>query len=231
MIVRESINFERGQDPKRSLHLGVAEFLQNMEKEFKMYYPGLMPPKEFFERSETEGDGDVFCANVNSMSPYWTKICKEFFKEDPYFEFISLKKRKQWEYILKVKFNPNKKITESVNFERGIDPKKSIGIGLESPKRFHNIEEFTNHIIAALPLIFGGKIPEDILSRQEDGMLPNTYYGKIVWWLTENGFEMPNGNSDWEAGPANVPKEFSYWPTSIVERLEQILGEKRWARY
>jgi len=123
------------------------------------------------------------------------------------------------------------RISESVNFERGIDPKKSIGIGLESPKRFHNIEEFTNHIIAALPLIFGGKIPEDILSRQEDGMLPNTYYGKIAWWLTENGFEMPNGDSDWEAGPANVSKEFSYWPTSIVERLEQILGEKRWARY
>jgi hypothetical protein len=122
-------------------------------------------------------------------------------------------------------------VRESINFERGVDPKKTVGIGLEAPKRFTNIEEFSNHVIAALPLIFGGKIPEDILSKKEGGQLPESYYGKIAWWLSERGFEMPNGNSDWEARPENAPKEFAYWPTPLVQKLEQMLGQKRWSEY
>ena len=231
MIVRESLEFERGIDPKKALHLGVSEFLEDMEKKFKMYYPGLMSPNEFFERSNDEGDGDLFYSNVNSISPYWTKAAKNFFNKDPYFEFISLKRKRAGDYVLKIKFNPNKKISESVNFERGIDPKKATGVGLAAPKRFQTIEEFTNHIIAALPLIFDGKIPEDILSKEEDGMLPESYYGKIAWWLSENGFEMPNGIRDWEGKYESSPPEFKYWTTPIVQKLEQMLGQKRWAQY
>jgi hypothetical protein len=123
------------------------------------------------------------------------------------------------------------RVSEGMDFERGVEPKKAAGVGLSAPRRFKTIEEFTNHIIAALPLIFDGKIPEDILSKKEGGMLPESYYGKIAWWLSENGFEMPNGNTDWEAHPDSAPEGFKYWSTPIVERLEQILGQKRWSEY
>ncbi len=50
-------------------------------------------------------------------------------------------------------------VKEYLDFERGINPKKAMKVGLESPRRFESIEDFTHYIIAALPLIFGGRIP------------------------------------------------------------------------
>jgi hypothetical protein len=122
-------------------------------------------------------------------------------------------------------------VRESINFERGLDPKKTVGIGLLAPRKFKNIKEFTDYVITVLPLIFDGKIPEDILSKKEAGMLPSSYYGEIAKFLTEIGHEMPNGNSDWEGPVENSPKEFEYWTTPIVQKLEQILGQKRWSEY
>ena len=121
-----------------------------------------------------------------------------------------------------------KLVRESLNFERGLNPKKSIGIGLEAPRRFKTIEEFTDFIIMALPLIFNGKMPEDILSKKERGVLPMSYYDKIAKWLTDIGHEMPNGNSNWKSKIEIVDKEFRFWTTPIARKLEEILGEKRW---
>jgi hypothetical protein len=117
-------------------------------------------------------------------------------------------------------------LEESLNFERGIDPKKSMMIGLSSPRRFKSIEEFVDYIIKAMPLIFGGKIPEDILSKGEEGIIPESYYSEIVKWLSR-GFEMPDGDSDWDF---TTNTEFNTWTLQIEQRLEEILGQKRWSK-
>ena len=122
-------------------------------------------------------------------------------------------------------------VRESINFERGLEPKTAAGIGLLAPRKFQSIEEFTDYVITALPVIFNGKIPEDILSKEESGMLPEKYYGQIANFLTEIGHEMPNGNSDWETHVDNCPEYFKFWPTVIKDRLEQILDQKRWTEY
>jgi hypothetical protein len=42
---------------------------------------------------------------------------------------------------------------------------------------------------------------------------------------------MPNGNNDWEGSPDNAPEGFKFWTTPIVQKLEQMLGQKRWSEY
>jgi hypothetical protein len=254
----ESINFERGVDPRDSMDIGkpITRMLNRLGTS-NLDRPRL---KEKIEELPStlylEGRGDSQIIDIKRYkdlnkaekkslaSWYASSLSREENKKkiDPDFIWIKLKYDfpnpgiKEWMDLDKFAVLLDRKIRkkflkESQNFERGVDPKKSAGIGLSSPKRFQTIEEFTNHIIAALPLIFDGKIPEDILSKKEGGMLPETYYGKIAWWLAEKGFEMPNGNSEWEGPIDNAPKDFAYWTTPIVQKLEQMFGQKRWSEY
>lgn len=119
-------------------------------------------------------------------------------------------------------------VRENINFERGLDPKRSIGIGLQSPRRFKSIDELVDYIIDALPIIFDGKIPDDILSKEENGMVPSSYYIKIIEFLNRVGHESPNGNYDWTF--INDPG-VAFWPILLINRLERILGQKRWDPY
>lgn len=195
--LEESMDFERGLDPKKAMDIGVNRPLRPGDKVVLLSsFTGEPFDTAYYIR--TQEDGGIVVTHPH-----------------------------QGEAV----YDPDYVVRESVNFERGIDPKRSTSIGLEAPRRFKNIQEFTDFIIAALPLIFGGKIPEDILSKHENGMLPESYYGKIAYWLSERGFEMSDGNSDWESEISRVPEEFAYWTTPIVKRLEQILGQKRWSEY
>lgn len=231
MIVRESINFERGLDPKDSMDIGTP--LARLATELGMTYAEIRQDRkdlqEIVAAAINPGDDEdkdysfAFYAVADDPMAY------DISRESRLFD-VALWADQHQKDAIRILRTPDR-ISESVNFERGIDPKKSAKIGLTSPKRFKTIEEFTDHVMAALPLIFGGKIPEDILSKREGGMLPESYYGKIAWWLTENGFEMPNGNNDWEGPIDNAPKGFAFWTTPITQRLEQMLGEKKWSEY
>jgi hypothetical protein len=117
-------------------------------------------------------------------------------------------------------------LEESLNFERGQDPKKSIRIGLKYPRRFETIDEFVDYIISAMPLIFNGEIPDDILNSEEHLWLPIAYFQKIATWLKKEKFEMPNGNTNWDY-TFGMSDEFAHWPKSIALRLEQMLDQKR----
>ena len=269
MIVRESLDFERGKDPSEIKRIFGREFkpgdiLLRPDNGYSphktiMMYKRKTPPdyagEEYYEvatlgyinpEGKTGYYGSRFELNDYNKGNYVSIDTKGIRYPDPEEELI-LKRFLNPSKISKVKatigiypvlngktFALDKKnvvIGESLNFERGIDPKKTIGIGLEAPKRFKTIEEFTDHVIAALPLIFGGKMPKDILSKKEGGMLPEKYYGQIAYWLSEKGFEMPNGNNDWEGHIDMAPKEFAYWTTPLVQKLEQMLGQKRWSEY
>ena len=107
-------------------------------------------------------------------------------------------------------------------FVRGEDPKKSIGIGKNRQIDFKNPEEFTNYVIWVLPIIFGGKIPDDILSKNEQGMLPQSYYEKIRDFLDKMG-HTGNGEKifgDDSETPNNI--SFAYWPRFIRTELEKM---------
>ena len=56
-------------------------------------------------------------------------------------------------------------VRENINFERGVDPKKILGIGIFSNKYFANYEEAGLYIIEHLKIILGKKsIPKNIIS-------------------------------------------------------------------
>lgn len=83
----------------------------------------------------------------------------------------------------------------------------------------HHINEFTEYIIIVLPYIFSGKIPDDILSKKEAGMLSASYYLKITKFLDKCGHQQSNGNDLWR-GSDNTPSEFQFWPALIKKALE-----------
>lgn len=257
MIVRESINFERGRDPRDSMNIGlpiirILNRLKIPEPELSKLVKKIKSlPPEFF----LMGRGDSSITDIKKYKELTSSEKKSLaiwyasslerddkYKTSPGFIWIKVKYNfstdeiEEWmdidkfSRLLSGKLR-RKFLQESINFERGLEPKTAAGIGLLAPRKFKTIEEFTDYIITALPVIFNGKIPEDILSKEEPGMLPEKYYGKIAWWLSENGFEMPNGNNEWEGPIDNSPREFAYWTTSIVQRLEQMLGQKRWSEY
>ncbi len=61
-------------------------------------------------------------------------------------------------------------VREHINFERGVDPKKILGIGIFSNKNFTNYEEAGLYIIKHLKIILGKKfIPKDIISVPKNG--------------------------------------------------------------
>lgn len=257
MIVRESLEFERGKDPRDSMNIGlpimrILNRLKIPEPEFSKLVKKIKSlPAVFFLMGR--GDSSIIdmkkykeltSSEKKSLASWYASSLsiEEKSKTVPNFIWIKIKydflakEIEEWmdidkfSRLLSTKLR-RKFIKESINFERGLEPKTAAGIGILAPRKFKTIEEFTDYIIMALPIIFNGKIPEDILSKEESGMLPEKYYGKISWWLTENGFEMPNGNNDWEGPIDNVPNEFTYWTTPIVQRLEQMLSQKRWSEY
>lgn len=88
------------------------------------------------------------------------------------------------------------------------------------------MDEFADYIIKVLPLIFNGKIPDDILSKHEWGVIPESYYEKIIDFINKIGYEIPREKEDDEES-----MKFSYWPHYVVNKLEKILGQKRWNLY
>ena len=56
--IKEGLNFERGNFPKKALKIGMTELLHDMEERFKKYYPGVISPNSYFHTDKKTGDGD-----------------------------------------------------------------------------------------------------------------------------------------------------------------------------
>jgi hypothetical protein len=74
-------------------------------------------------------------------------------------------------------------VKESISFERGGDPKSILGIGYDNPRVFKSADEFIDFLIKVLPILFNGKIPDDIISRHGKGTINWNYYEKILEFL------------------------------------------------
>jgi len=75
-------------------------------------------------------------------------------------------------------------IKEHINFERGISPQKAMNVGIYTPRLFTSPAEFIRYIILVLPIIFDGKIPDDILSSaRQNAALSDIGYTKIREFL------------------------------------------------
>jgi hypothetical protein len=75
-------------------------------------------------------------------------------------------------------------VREHINFERGVDPKKILGIGIFSNKDFANYEEAGLYIIKYLKIILGKKsIPKDIIKTNDETWFLDEYYFKIQEYI------------------------------------------------
>jgi len=130
--VKESVNFERGADPKASMRIGhyarAQEFMDFVRKELSWNNPTI----------EMTDDGNFVydCAPGNSVIGELKRVVEKFGWKD----VIKVNKDPDdWAsrsyddgadrhyYVLK--FKKDKKLKESINFERGMDPKDSMKLG------------------------------------------------------------------------------------------------------
>ena len=111
-----------------------------------------------------------------------------------------------------------------MTFKQHMKPKDAMGIGLLYPREFTNIHELVDYIMIMLPNIFDGKIPDDILSKKEAGVLPESYYEQIEKFLCDAGHTMICGTTirfknvtkfDTEI----MPVDFVKWPSYVREEL------------
>jgi len=74
-------------------------------------------------------------------------------------------------------------VRESISFERGRDPKRTLGIGIDPD----NSEMLLDYVIRSLPTILGLEtIPDDILGDRQGPYIDRKYSFKINEWLVRN---------------------------------------------
>lgn len=233
--LKESLNFEKGHDPIKTLNVGRDRKVKAGDQ-ISVFYNG----KNYIvtavdDEKESKGEVCVRGGDFCREPEFESRTFKRISIRDKTGEIFTAEAKESWDNegntIWPWKIDKwDRPVLESINFERGMEPKKAMKVGLKSPRKFENIEDFTHYILAALPLIFGGRIPHDILSSKENGIIPQSYFDKICFWLSDKGFQMPNGNSDW-ANTENTDPDFIHWPEPIIKELENQLGEKRWQPY
>ncbi len=82
---------------------------------------------------------------------------------------------------------------ESVNFERGLDPKTAMGIGIASQKEFPDMMAFMEWLRLMLPIILDtppSELKEKIYwyaTIKWEGSLPDKMYVDIYDWILQNG--------------------------------------------
>lgn len=168
-LVKEYIKFERGQDPKHSMNIGI-------QRDFWKYATSIFEISRFnfkilriscnkWEMSIT------LSADIKDFSPLEKKINElglNIFLKDPFCHVENM-----IEQVLIYKFKSKyvglfseegKTLEESYHFERGRDPKEAMEIGLFSPKYFSTMQECVDFIISNLSGILKmQKIPDDII--------------------------------------------------------------------
>jgi hypothetical protein len=136
VIVKESISFERGKDPKEALGIGLLSQLKNGFKKLQQEKTvGSITLKHFKDRNRYE-----LIINYYGTIEGFTEILKKDVGTTYFFNWGRCSSN--WKMYVKIKpeyydlfiflFDKNGSLKESVSFTRGEDPKKALGIGLES---------------------------------------------------------------------------------------------------
>ncbi|HPI82808.1 MAG TPA: hypothetical protein PK122_06280, partial [Candidatus Paceibacterota bacterium] len=209
MIVKENIEFQRGNDPQKAMGIGLES---QMEEKYGKKW-------KIFKRCND-------LAHISENFQWVSEI--QFNEKDPYFNIESYfyytdeenaKYNLQYVVILYPEeiyakeivnkddtsitsvndfvefteaFEPDDRgwqgLFESLDFERGQDPKEAIGIGWKSPKHFSSIKDAMKYVADHLPLILGKEeIPANIIksknfinSRYEDDI--SEYIDEYITW-------------------------------------------------
>lgn len=128
MGLKESVNFERGQEPKKAMGIGrgfknltpgtYIRLKRDVSSLMDPYRAGTVFRVQGIELSSSMGEKRVSYAEVNERGQVISGTSNWFIKEDffnDYFDIVDI-------------------TNESINFEKGMDPKKSMDIGLGEDK-------------------------------------------------------------------------------------------------
>ena len=228
----ESVNFERGQDPKRAMRISYGEELKD---KFFNYFNNRYLDERKFEII----DGILYTWGLNR------KETEEYhIKEAGLSEFLNMSQmrigrkvgnRKRWEIPVKKQYREyleglTNKVTESVHqFERGQDPRKAMGIGAG---KFIELMEETGYDAAELRFVkmrlsgiysdlgdkdFFKKELYDVLLYPEDWNIDKNsgYYDDVKWAYD---------NIDWAYDLVRIPDDEIY-PDELYESLEFERGK------
>jgi len=137
-IVRESLDFERGQNPIKAMDLGYGGIHthEDMQKVFpKAIEHSTIMGSSVYDLGNglfaaVKHEGDFFSGASSSMT--FVPRFKDHFNIIRVFKNTDSGQEDVW---------VNQNIKESINFERGIDPKNSMGLG-----KMKKIQEFMNEV-------------------------------------------------------------------------------------
>ena len=149
-VLTESVNFERGQDPKTAMDLGRFR-----DKNGRLIQKG----DSVFADPESEDTFYEFQGTVDSFRGEYVTVRD---MEDEYFDIEP--------YKLEI-------LDESVSFERGMDPKSSMGIGLAA-RKIEAYEELEQAINEEFPSFLEDNIVD--INDWEPGRSPFKYIRKSI---------------------------------------------------
>lgn len=129
--VKESLDFERGEDPKKSMKIGirgkVQEFMSFISKEMSWNDPNIifLPEEDAFSYEGLPGNSLIADLREAVEKFGWKNIIKVNKDPDDWASRSYDDGASRHYYILSFKKN----LKESLEFERGQDPKESMGVG------------------------------------------------------------------------------------------------------
>ena len=236
MLIKESLSFERGIDPKKQLGIGGIFHLRDFEtmKEcydfvadnileiinrteipdypFHLEYQSKIPDDMITVHPSTSPDRkyDIWMKGryANLIHHY---ICIYTSVKG---ENYGLDYRRLYRALKRKKL-----IKESLSFERGKDPKDVLGIGIDR-KNFNSKEEFLDTLVLRIPKILGKKeIPKDIIANQ--GHLINPEYVDAIWDDLFNRNIIINGILICRSG------DFDIYLNSVEDKLKELGFKKK----
>jgi len=135
--VAESVNFERGQDPKRSMGIGK----HSLQKDFTEYYDDML---DYFvdnlhiligmKLKNSLQNGSISSKNFAKVK----EIIKDYLEYCTFDEYYLDTEVTFNDLVERLRFSVN----ESIRFERGKDPKKALGIGRVRPYPDMTVDQF-----------------------------------------------------------------------------------------
>ena len=192
-LIKESLSFQRGGDPKEILGIGDEyKRIFNTENELVNYIIRNLP----HILGTTEIPKDIISQpNKFIREKYFSKIRK-------YLDKRGITVKGKWPigwsgYLLdglkNIGFKVDDDVHESLLFQRGADPKDVLGIGDYYRTDFNSEEDLLEYLIRNLPRILGTKrIPKDIISEPQK-FIRTKYFQKIGKYVGERNISI-NGS-------------------------------------
>ena len=208
-FVFENIRFERGMDPKRAMGVGIKEYIKSLLWGFSGQFIDQILDDETLEiisykgftillRKETNIPGvtvhnpwnsdDIWIAMANTRPEIPIRDASPRSRAPGKTKALNNVKR-QINYHLK-----KAGVSESVNFERGKDPKEAMGVGIESRLRD---EEYVDDMIIEFDREHGSAaqvyLPGDLRIKLVRMILLQEYEFKIVEEIDDEPAEDSEG--------------------------------------